>query len=313
VRTFFLIAVCGALACAQSDKTIYTTDINGHRVTDITTDVAPLKDGSAKQELSQSVNGRQVPMQSTEQHVTKSGTHSTIETITKRYDPTGGLFTTERVVTQHDDLPGGGSSETSTTYRSDVSGNMKEAERRQVDTRVQGSNTTQETVVSRPGLDGSFQPAEKRSIDTQKAGDRTDTKETVYRVSQNGELYPALQEVITETKTGPTTTAQIADYEPSVTGNLQLARQTVSTATTDKAGNETREVNLYSAAADGRVQENGAPQQIKEQQVITRHVASDGTVTETLSVRRPSISDPTKLGGLQQISETVCKGKCINP
>ena len=55
----------------------------------------------------------------------------------------------------------------------------------------------------------------------------------------------------------------MADYEQSLTGNLQLARQTVSTTTKDKDGNETSEVNLYAAAADGRVQENGARQQIK--------------------------------------------------
>ena len=33
-------------------------------------------------------------------------------------------------------------------------------------------------------------------------------------------------------------------------------------------------------------------------------------MVETLSVRRPTVSDPNRLGALQQISETVCKGKC---
>lgn len=306
--------MCGALAWAQTDKTTYMTDINGHRVAASTNDATPLPDGTVRREVSQSVNGRAVPLEKTEQHVTKSGTHTTTETITHRYDPTGNLSLTERVVTEHDDLPGGSSTESSRTYRSDVSGGMREMERRDVDTRVQGSTTTQQTVVARPGMDGSFQTAEKRSTESQKSGDRTDTKETVYRRSQNGDLYPALQQVKTETKTGATTAAQIADYEPSsLTGNLQLARQTVSTSTVDKAGNETREENLYAPAADGHIQENGAPQQIKEQQLITRRVASDGTVTETLGVRRPMPSDPTKLGGLQEISETVCKGKCVNP
>lgn len=307
-----LITACGALAWPQSERALYTTDINGNRVEASVNDSTPLGDGNAKRELSQSINGRTVPLESTEQHVTKSGNHTTIETITKRFDPTASTFFTERVVTERETQPDGSSTESSRTFRTDVSGNMKEMERRSVNTKVQGSTTTRETTIDRPSLDGSFQVAERRSSESQKSGDRTDTNETVYRRSQNGELYPALREVKTETKSGQTTTEQIADYEPSVTGNLQLARQTVATTTTDKSGNQTSEVNLYSAAADGRVQEQGAPQQIKEQQLITRRVGSDGTVTETLSVRRPTISDPTKLGGVQQISETVCKGKCLN-
>jgi hypothetical protein len=303
----------GALACAQTANTLYTTDINGNRVTASTTDTARLPDGTSKKEISQSINGRTVPLESTQTHVTKSGNHTTTETITTRYDPTGTIPLTERVVAERDTLPGGSFTETSRTYRSDVSG-VKEVERREVDTRVQGSTTTQNTVVSRPGLDGSFQTAEKRSSESQKAGDRTDTKETVYRRSQNGDLYPAVQQVTVENKTGQTTTAQVANYEPSaLTGNLHLASQTVSKSTVDKAGNETREVDLYAPAADGHIQESGAPQQIKEQQLITKRVASDGSVTESLSVRRPLPSDPTRLGVVQPISETVCTGKCITP
>ncbi len=313
MRTLFLIALCAGLACAQTANTLYTTDINGNRIVASINDTAKLPDGTSKRELSQSVNGRTIPLEATETHVTRSGNHTTTETVIKRFDPTGNLSLTERVVTERDALPGGSSTETYKTYSSDLNG-MKETERRQVDTRVQGSTTSQESVVSRPGLDGSFQTAEKRSSDSVKSGDRVDTKETVYRRSQSGELYPALQEVKTATKTGQTTKEQVADYEPSaLTGTMQLARQSLSTVTTDKVGNQTQEVNLYAPAADGHIQETGAPQQIKEQQLITKRVASDGSVTETLNVRRPLPSDPTKLGDVQPISQTICTGKCIVP
>jgi hypothetical protein len=33
-------------------------------------------------------------------------------------------------------------------------------------------------------------------------------------------------------------------------------------------------------------------------------------VVETVSVRRPSVSDPNRLGDLQKVSETLCQGKC---
>jgi hypothetical protein len=313
VRTLFLIALCAALACAQNANTLYTTDLNGNRVVASINDTARLPDGTSKRELSQSVNGRTVPLETTETHVTKSGNHITTEQIITRFDPTGNLSVTERVVSERDTLSSGGFTESSRTYRSDLSG-MKEIERRQVDTRVQGSTTSQDTVITRPGTDGSFQTAEKRSAESMKSGDRVDTKETVYRRSQSGELYPALQQVKSATKTGQTTKEQVADYEPSsLTGTMQLARQSVSTVTTDKAGNQTQQVDLYAPAADGHVQETGAPQQIKEQQLITKRVASDGSVTETLSVRRPFPSDPTKLGDVQPISQTICTGKCLAP
>ena len=307
------MSTIAALACAQNDTTLYRTDLNGHRVAEEAFDTSLVPDGHATRELSRSVNGRVVPLEKTEQTVTKSGNKTTTETIIKRYNPTGELIMTQKVVTEKETQPNGSSTESSKAYASDFSGTLKEVERRKVETTVQGAVTTKQTEVDQPGLDGSFQIAEKRSSEIQKSGDRTDTKETVYRRSQNGEMSPALQEVISETKSGETTTRQVANYEPGLTfGTMRLASQTVSTTTKDKNGNETSEVNIYSSAADGRVQENGAPQQIKEQQLITRRVGSDGTVTDSVSVRRPSISDPTKLGDSKQISQTTCSGKCIN-
>jgi hypothetical protein len=33
-------------------------------------------------------------------------------------------------------------------------------------------------------------------------------------------------------------------------------------------------------------------------------------VTESMSVRRPDVSDANKLGPLTKVSETICSGKC---
>jgi hypothetical protein len=319
VRTRFLIHVwclstISALAWAQNDTALYRTDLNGHRVEEEAFDTSLVPDGHATRELSRSVNGRTVPLEKTEQTVIKSGNKTTTETLIKRYNPTGELIMTQKVVTEKETQANGSSTETAKSYTSDYSGTLKEVERRKVETTVQGAVTTKQTEVDQPGLDGSFQVAEKRSSESQKSGDRTDTKETVYRRSQNGEMSPALQEVVSETKSGATTTRQVANYEPGLTfGTMRLASQTVSTTTKDKDGNESSEVNIYASAADGHVQENGAPQQIKEQQLITRRVGSDGAVTDSVSVRRPTISDATKLGNPQQISQTTCTGKCITP
>jgi hypothetical protein len=136
------------------------------------------------------------------------------------------------------------------------------------------------------------------------------TTETVYRPSQNGGLSEAVRTVSQESKKNGQTVVSTADYEPGVTGQLELHSQSVTTTVKQPDGSETKQVDLYDAAAAGHVRENGGPQQLKEEQIITRKTGADGSVTETLSVRRPSISDPNHLGNLQQISQTVCQGQC---
>jgi hypothetical protein len=48
---------------------------------------------------------------------------------------------------------------------------------------------------------------------------------------------------------------------------------------------------------------------LQEQRLIGQRKSGD-TVVETLSVRRASVADPNSLGPAQQVSETVCRGKC---
>ena len=50
--------------------------------------------------------------------------------------------------------------------------------------------------------------------------------------------------------------------------------------------------------------------QLKEHQIIERRPTSGGGVVESLSVQRPALADPKRLGPAIQISETVCRGKC---
>jgi hypothetical protein len=94
-----------------------------------------------------------------------------------------------------------------------------------------------------------------------------------------------------------------------MTGQLELTSQSASSSLKRPDGSEVTEVNLFARSADGRTQPRGAPLQIKEQQIIERAKTADGVV-ETLSVRRPSIADPGRLGELRLLYETVCTGKC---
>jgi hypothetical protein len=307
VLSFVSLLLAAVGAFAQSSNTTYTTDINGYRVA-----TAPTTSSDHTQtQLSRSVNGRLVPLEQREEKVLrKDSTGSVTETIVRKYNPEGQLTGTERVLTEQQATSGGGSSVRTTTYRSDVNGREQEAERRSVETRVAGNTTSTETSVARPTLNGSFETIEKRSSVSVGPEANKTTTESVYRASPSGGLSVALRTVTQESKSNGQTVKNVADYEPGITGQLELHSQAVSTTTKTPDGNETTQVDLYAAAADGHVQETGAKQQIKEEQIITRKKGPDGSVTETLSVRRPSVSDATHLGSLQKISETVCQGKC---
>jgi hypothetical protein len=301
------VILAGAVGLAQSTTTQYTTDINGHRVE---TSSSTSSDG-LRTERSRSLNGRDVPLEQIEEHVVSESPDGKVtERIVRKYDPTGQPQATEKVILQEQKRADGSSTVQATTYRSDLNGHMQEAERSTTESRKQGDSTITETAISRPTINGSFETTEKRSVTTQTSGDLTQENETVYRRSGSGDFYPALREVKELRKAGEKTTENMAFYEPDMTGQLALARQTASTTTKNPDGSEVTEVNLYARAADGVVQDDRAPQQIKEQQIISREKGPGGEVIERLSVRRPTTADPKRLGALQEISETICKGKC---
>jgi len=301
------LLLVAAVASAQSTITTYTTDINGHRVE--ASSVAA-SDGSRTQR-SQSLNGQKVPVEQTDEKVLRNDSSGKVtERIIRKYDQTGQLSSTERVVIEEQKRADGSHVE-ETTFLSDINGTMSKAEQRVTDTRVAGNTSTTETVIARPDVNGAFNAAEKRSLVKEGSGDRQQSTETVQRRAAGGDQFlVALREVTVTEKSGSDTKESTALYEPALSGQLELTSQNVSTTSKRADGSELTEVNLYARAADGLTQEPGAPQQIKEQQIIERRKSADGSVVESLSVRRPSVSDPTKLGGLQKISETVCTGKC---
>ena len=70
-------------------------------------------------------------------------------------------------------------------------------------------------------------------------------------------------------------------------------------------------MNLFGRNVPGTVDPDGKLK-LYEQQVIEQKTGPGNSVVETVSVRRPTVSDPNTLGPSRQISETVCKGKCGN-
>jgi hypothetical protein len=295
------------LAFGQSTVTSYSTDLNGNRVAGSS---IVSKDGEHTR-ITQSINGRQVPAEQTEERViSESSAGRVVEKITKHFDQNGAVASTDRTVTEEQKVPNGSVTH-STTYRSDVNGQMHESERRTVESRTQGSSATTQIEIARPDLSGSFQTAEKRSLTSETANNTTHTDETVYRRAENGGFYPAVRDVSDTTQNGPKAVEKSAHYEQRDGQQLQLMGQTVSTTVKQPDGSSVSEVNLYGAnAEDGRAHDNQTGLHLREQQTVEHIPGPGGSVTEIVTARRPTISDPSHLGPSTKISETVCTGKC---
>ncbi len=292
----------------QSTTGLIVPDLNGNRVQAA---IYTAKDGD-RQELTQSINGRQVPLEQSDTHVLSEGPDGrTTETLTHKYDATGQVVSTERTVVEEKKTANGAVIH-ATVYRSDLNGQMAESERRTIETQTQGPNSTTNVTISRPGLSGSFDVAEKRNVVTNTKDKTVHETEIVQVPAANGQLMETLREVRDQTTVDGTTTSTSARYEPDFTGKMSLAGQQVTTVKKAADGSLVTEVNLYAPAAYGIARSENATQQLKEQDVIVRR-EKNGVVTETTTVSRPTMQDPNRLGPPAPVSELVCKGKCDGP
>jgi hypothetical protein len=306
---YCLLALIPAALAAQSATVALSTDINGNRIERPVTSTS--QDGTVT-EVKESINGQLVPQERNETRVlSESSTEKVTETFDRKYDPTGRLVSTERTVTTEHKLPGGATSSSSSVSRSDVNGALQEIERRTVETQPTGTGTTESDVtIAKPSGNGGFETVEKQKITTAESASAKHQEQTVYLKSTSGDFVEKRRSVEDTKKSGDKTESSVANYEADYTGRIALLNQVTSTKTVSKDGKQVEERDIYANASDGVARDDQGGQKIKEQQTIVRTPGADGSVTETVSVRRPTLADESHLGPARQISETVCTGKC---
>jgi len=284
-------------------------DLNGNRVEAA---IYTAKDGD-RQELTQSINGRQVPLEQSDTRVLNEGPGGrTTETLTRKYDATGQVISTERTVVE-EKKTGSGSVIHATVYRSDLNGQMAESERRTIETQTQGTNSTSNVTVSRAGINGTFDVAEKRNVVTNTDGKKVHETEVVQIPAANGQFIDTIREVREQNTVDGVATSTSARYVPDLTtGKMSLASQQVSTVKKAADGSLVTQVDHYAPAAYGIARAENATPQLREQEVIVRR-EKNGVVTESTTVSRPTMQDPNRLGPAAPVSELVCKGKCDGP
>jgi len=299
-----------AVAAGQSASTTYTSDINGNRIAN---GQVTAREGVVT-DLRRSINGKEIPLEQVERKIlSKTGNTTVTQTIIREYGPNGQVVSTDRVVREETVGANGASTVKSTTYRSDLSGNMSEVERATVETRKNGNATVVDTVTQKKSLSGSFEDAERRTLSSEITGDGKKENETVYQPDTNGRLVEAQRSATVETRRGNETVTNTAVYEPGVNGNFSLVRQKVIKSAQRPDGTSSEEVEIFGRASDGRAREIGAAPGLTEKRVTERTKGADGAIIERQTIQLPSINDPSRLEAPRTVSETVCRGECKKP
>jgi hypothetical protein len=308
-----IVFASAAFAQDASFSTHRSVDVNGHRVVDgpdIIQTRSPTESGTT--EIMRSLNGRTVPLEKREARVLRDdATGRVVEISIRTYDQTGNPSQPLKQVVEEQKRPDGSTIQT-TDYRADLNGKMQLIQKSVTDIRKSGSSETADTAIQRPGVNGSLETVEKQTVVTSKQGAANYQQEaTTYQRDANGNFALQVKESIEHTQEPGVATDNKAHYEV-MDGQLRLHSQTVSKTVTRPDGSKEMEVDLFAPNTLGTVDSGSPKLKLREQDVIERKPGPSGAVVETLSVRRPSLTDQTVLGPKTQISETICRGKCEN-
>jgi hypothetical protein len=314
-RIFAASFVFASLAFSQDASVIThrSVDVNGHRVVE-GPDVVQTKspNSSTSTEIMQSVNGRSVPLERREERVLRDDASGRlVETLVRTYDQAGNPTQPVKQVLDEQKQPDGSSTTQIATYRADLNGKMQLIQKSVTEMRKSGSSETSETVLQRPSVNGSLETVEKQStVKSNQSGGNYQKETLTYQRDGNGNFALAVKQVIDHSQDGGVATENAARYEV-IDGRLQLHSQTVSKVVSRPDGSKESELNLFAPNTLGTVDTGGSQKlKLREQQISEKRPGPGGTVVETVTVRRPSLSDQTVLGPAKQISETICRGKC---
>jgi len=306
-------------AAAQTDhKTTSTYDldtqsVNGGPMPGLSTSLSETPGSTRTIETRQSLNGHSVAAEKVnERVVSNEGGVKVVERTIERYDPNGEALPPEKQVittTKHAD---GSEDQQSSIFRADLNGNMALAEKDETATRHAGGTVTSETSVERPSLNDSLAVVEKRDVvRTEGAAGAYEQNETVWRNDPSGVFYEAVRRVTEHKDQGSGSSDNTAEYEVGNTGALELHSQMVRNTVKAPDGSQTTEVTYLDKSAPGEVESgDNLPLKLRSQEIVETSKGPGGTVRETVSVRRPTVSDPNTLGPATKVSETLCHGDC---
>ncbi len=314
MRTFLFLA-CATLVAAQTQHTVITRELDtpdayGNPIAHPETTYTKWDGDTQVVERRQNINGRLITVEREEQRVVSDrGGVKVIERAVRRYDLNGEPLPPEKQVITEAKRPDGSTSLEQVVWRGDISGNMAVAERVTTETQKNGSNTTSSSVIARPTINGSMDVVEKReTVKVENSPNAFESTETILRNGQNG-LYEAVRLVTSHNEQHGKSSENTGEYEIGPSGTLELHSQIVTTAAKAADGSETSQTSYFERRGGFEITDSAM--QLRAQETSQRVPGPNHSATETVSVRYPSPSDVNVLGPAKTISETVCRGECI--
>ena len=190
-----------------------------------------------------------------------------------------------------------------TTFRADLNGTLSATERAVETTLQQGQLTTISRTLEKPNINGGFVAVEKIASRTTAAeGGRQITNRSVYVPDANGRFVEALRESRERAPDGKNIREVSSEYRNATSGQMELSGQKITVEMRSPDGSSTSEITIYGLSAPGRPADG--QMKIREQQLVTVKPGTNGSTVESLSVRRPNLSDQ-KLGTFEKISVRV--------
>ena len=252
-------------------------------------------------------DGRRVPLASPhetrERKVLEAGPGGrVVEESVERRDAQGNKMAPEKVRIFERKSPEGASIIETTTFRADLNGKMSPSERTVVTVQQQSGQTLTSTVVEQPGANGTLQVVEKIAAQTVAVEGKQRTNRSTYVLDANGTFIEAVRELIEKAPDGKGTKEVVQEFRNAPTGKMELTGQKVRLDQSNPDGSSTSEITIYGVAAQGRTAEGQL--RIREQQLLSSKPGPGSTLVESISIRRPDLSD-AKLGTYQKVGEKV--------
>jgi hypothetical protein len=286
---------------------VWTKDVNGARVEGSTYSYAETPKSSQRVETSRSINGRNVPLLSTEDKVLHEDSQSKIvERVIRKYGPDGHPGPPITVHIEEKKGLDGSSTVQSSSYETDINGNKQLFERATTQIRKSASTTESSTTVERATLNGALQTVERDATVERKNGDTTNVESTSYHRDISGNFTPFSQEVKQTSKSGGTETSDTAHYELNMDGKLTLGSRSIDHVKTNPDGSQTVDTDVYSRLSIGRTTDTNADApRLQEQIRKERTPGPGGVMVETISVRARLPNDPSRFGAYEKVSQTT--------
>ena len=297
-----------ALLAQQSvqQSSVWTTDASGNRVEGPRYTAVESPRGSQRVETAQSINGRMVPIQGTEERVLRDDSQGkVVERVIRKYDANGNPGLPIKVRIEEKKNADGSTTVQSSAYESDINGNLQLFERSTSQIRKNGATETS-TTVERPTLNGTLQAVERDTKLERPTGSGSKVESMVYRRDISGNFTPFAQEIKQTNKSGAEETTDAARYETGPDGKLVLASRSIDHVKTNPDGSQVSDTDVYSLFSAGRTVDLSANQpRLQEQIHKERTPGPGGKVVETTSVRARLPNDQSNFGAFQKVSQTT--------